>query len=103
MDNKHITWAWAFKNSIVMMCWTALALHFEKWWIAIFACLCFSELKTSLGKYRICDNCGKHSPYANSHNEALDKAKEAGWITVRKGDKWEDYCPECQSEMYFKR
>lgn len=33
-------------NVIVMLCWTALAIHFDKWWIALFAALCFSSLKT---------------------------------------------------------
>ncbi len=35
----------ALKNVFVMLCWTALALHFGKWWIALFACLCFSSVK----------------------------------------------------------
>lgn len=103
MRDKHMWWAWAIDNSVNIICWTVLAIIFHEWWIALFAALFASSLKSNLGKYRICDNCGKHSPYADSHNEALDKAKEAGWITVRNGDKWEDYCPECQSEMYFKR
>ena len=33
-------------NVIVMVCWTALAIHFGKWWIALFAALCFSSLRT---------------------------------------------------------
>jgi hypothetical protein len=99
MKDKNIWWSWAFKNGIDMICWTVLAIVFHKWWIALFAALFVSSLKTNLNKCRICDNCGKHSPYADSHNEALDKAKEAGWITMRKGDKWEDYCPECQINM----
>lgn len=39
---KHAWWAWAVKNSVVMICWTALAIFFGKWWIALFgaACLC---------------------------------------------------------------
>ena len=34
-------------NVIVMVCWTALAIHFDKWWIALFAVLCFSSLRTT--------------------------------------------------------
>lgn len=33
-------------NIIVMLCWTALAIHFGKWWIALFAALCFLSLRT---------------------------------------------------------
>ena len=92
--NKGAYWAWAIKNSVCIICWTILAIKFDKWWIASFALLFMSSLKTSIGTYRICDGCGKHSPYANSHNEALDKAKEAGWIHIVEENK--DYCPECK-------
>lgn len=34
-----------FENALIMFCWTALAIHFEKWWIALFAILFFSEFK----------------------------------------------------------
>ena len=91
--NKSIIWAWAIKNSICVICWTALAIVFHKWWIALFSALFFSDLKTNIGNYRVCDGCGKHSPYACNHNEALDKAKAAGWIHQVDGNK--DYCPEC--------
>ena len=36
----------AIINVIIMVCWTALAIHFDKWWIALFAALCFSSLRT---------------------------------------------------------
>lgn len=45
-NHKHAWWAWAVKNSVVMICWTALAIYFGKWWIAIFGALCLSHLKT---------------------------------------------------------
>lgn len=32
-------------NIVVMLCWTYLALYFGKWWIALFACLCFTSVK----------------------------------------------------------
>lgn len=92
--NKHTVWAWALKNSTVMVCWTILAIHFDKWWIILFAALFVDGLKTQYRSYRVCDKCGKHSPHADSYNEALDKAKEAGWIHIVEGNK--DYCPECQ-------
>lgn len=92
--NKGAYWAWAIKNSVCVICWTILAIKFDKWWIALFAAFFISNLKTNIGNYRICDGCGKHSPYANSHNEALDKAKAAGWLHIVEGNK--DYCPECK-------
>ena len=92
--NKDILWALVIKNSIVMIAWTTLAVVFNKWWIALFAALFMSYAKQNYKSYRVCDKCGKHSPYADSYNEALDKAKEAGWIHVIDGNK--DYCPDCQ-------
>lgn len=32
-------------NIVAMLCWTYLALYFGKWWIASFACLCFTYVK----------------------------------------------------------
>ena len=33
--NKHAWWAWAIKNSVVLICGTVLAVVFEKWWLAV--------------------------------------------------------------------
>lgn len=99
MSVKHGIWAWAVKNSMTIVCWTLLAVHFEKWWIALFAALFINDMKTSIQKYRICDRCGCHSPYADSHNEALEKAAAAGWITRKNGNEFEDYCPTCRAKM----
>lgn len=97
--NKSAWWAWAVRNSICIICWTALAIIFNKWWIALFAGLFISTLQSGHMKqyYRICDNCGKHSPYADSYNEALNKAKEAGWW--HDVNKNEDFCPTCQKQI----
>ena len=92
--SKSAWWAWAIKNIVCVIAWVVLAIVFNKWWIALFGAFFTSDLKTNIGKYRICDKCGKHSPYAESHNEALDKAKAAGWIHYVEGNK--DYCPDCQ-------
>ena len=78
---------------MVVLIWGALAVLFDKWWIALFALLFVSGIQIKTKSYRVCDGCGKHSPYANSYNEALDKAKEAGWVHYVDGNK--DYCPEC--------
>jgi hypothetical protein len=95
--NKTLIWAWVIKNSITIICWTALAIIFSKWWIALFAALFMGDLETKYKSYRVCDGCGKHSPYADSHNEALEQAKAAGWLHVAEGNK--DYCPDCRKEL----
>lgn len=95
--NKSAYWAWVIDNAICIICWTALAIIFHKWWIAIFSVLCMSSLKRSTNHHRTCDGCGKHSPSADSHNEALDKAKAAGWVHYVDGNK--DYCPSCQMKF----
>ena len=99
MMNKGAWWAWAIKNSICLICWVALAIVFNKWWIALFAMLFMSSLSTETvhKKVRFCDKCGKHSPYADSEVEALEKAKEAGWVHYEDGNR--DYCPECRKQM----
>ena len=92
--NKSTVWAWAIKNSVCMICWVILAIVFDKWWIALFGLLFMSAFQTKVGQCRVCDKCGKRSPYADSHNEALDKAKAAGWVHYESTNT--DYCPDCQ-------
>ena len=92
-DNKVIV-AVLVKNVICVMCWVALAIFFNKWWIALFSILFLSRVSTTHKYYRFCDKCGKRSPYADDYNEALDKAKKAGWLHIVNGNK--DYCPECR-------
>lgn len=96
--NKHIMWYLVIKNSVVTICWTTLAIVFNKWWIALFGILFISYVHTQgAGTYRVCDKCGKHSPYAKNYAEALDKAKVSGWIHYNEGDK--DYCPDCRKDL----
>lgn len=94
-NDKTIYWSIAIKNSICVICWTVLAIVFNAWWIALFGALFLTSCSTSAVRkyYRVCDICGKHSEYADSHNEALDKASAAGWVHIVDGNK--DYCPEC--------
>ena len=96
--NKHAYWTWAIKNCTVVICWTVLAIIFNKWWIALFAVLFMSDLKLKSedNVYRICDLCGKKGPVANNHDDAIEKAKKAGWVHCE-NDK--DYCPECYIKM----
>ena len=42
--NKSMVWAWAIKNSICVICWTVLAVVFDKWWIALFGGLFMSDV-----------------------------------------------------------
>lgn len=96
--NKNVLWVCLINNSICTICWVALAIIFNKWWLALFSILflIFPQANTQANKryYRICDKCGKHSEYAASYNEALDEAKKAGWVHNVEMDK--DYCPECK-------
>lgn len=94
--NKHAYWAWAIKNSISIICFTVLAITFNKWWIALFAALFLSTLETVPHYRRICDGCGEYSPSATTYEEALKKAKEAGWIHYEGSNT--DYCPKCRKE-----
>ena len=77
--NKHAYWAWAIKNCTVVICFTVLALTFNKWWIVLFASLFLSDLRTSptMAYYRICDSCGTHSPHADTPEAALKAAEKA--------------------------
>ena len=92
--NKNSLWACLITNSICTICWVTLAVIFDRWWIALFGLLFVSSFIIKERYYRICDKCGKHSPYANNYNEALDKAKKAGWVHYVDGNK--DYCPDCR-------
>lgn len=93
--NKHVLWAFVIKNSIALICFTILAIIFGKWWIVFFSALFLISIKNS-DTYMICDGCGRYSPYAKDHKTAIEEEIKAGWVRRKVGDKWEDYCPECQ-------
>ena len=96
--NKHAWWTWCIRNSIVTICWTALAIFFGKWWIALFMILFLTGLETNstTKHYRQCDLCGKYGPNGKDESDAIEKAKKAGWVHC--GDD-KDYCPECYTKM----
>lgn len=99
MENKNnIYWIVATKNTLVLICFTVLSIVFHKWWIVFFSAFFLTSVKHLPLYYRICDGCGKHSEYADNYDEALEKAKKAGWIKIKKDNKWYDYCPECQNK-----
>lgn len=89
---KKNSWtAWAINNCVVMICFTATAIFFRKWWIILLAIISLPGMKTETGARRICDRCGRIID--------LDaEARRAGWIRRKNGDSWEDFCPECQRE-----
>lgn len=95
-------WLYVLLNIISMICWTFLAVRFDMWWIALFALLfMFIPKQVTVRKhYRICDKCGKHSPYADSQDEAISKAKKIGWVSYKnENNVIIDYCPECQKKQ----
>ena len=97
--NKNIYWAIAIKNSICVICFTVLAIIFHKWGIALLSAFFLTSYEMEKRYYRVCDKCGKHSPYADNYNDALDKAKTAGWVHYVACNK--DYCPECKINYEF--
>lgn len=42
---KTVYLAVCLENAIHMVCWTILAILFDKWWIALFAVLMMSTVK----------------------------------------------------------
>ena len=52
--DKSFIWAGAFKNIIAIIAWTALAILFDKWWIALFALFFVSGIETKFKSYRVC-------------------------------------------------
>lgn len=95
--DRRILYAVLAQNGIVMICWTIIAVVFEKWWLALFAALMMTGVRDGAKSYfRYCDKCGKRGPYADNEEDAIRKAKEAGWIIRQIDGKWDDRCPDCQ-------
>lgn len=78
-------------NLAALITWSALAVIFNKWWIALFAILFWTVRRS----YIYCDGCGEKSPTANSANESRAKAHGEGWISCTHEGKTLDYCPKC--------
>ena len=96
--NKDIFWSQTIQNSCAIFAFATLAVVFDRWWIALFALLFINYFTVQRKYYRVCDECGKHSPYANNYNEALNLAKESGWKHYMAANT--DYCPDCQKERH---
>ena len=86
-----------FYNILVLGIFSALAFGFNHWWIVLFSILFISFPTTLLIRRRKCDGCGKYSEHASSAEEAIAKAKAAGWLHIPEGDL--DYCPECRKKF----
>ena len=43
---RSVYWACAIENAVAIICFTIIAVVFGKWWIALFAALCLSWVKT---------------------------------------------------------
>ena len=92
-------------NIITMLCFTSLAIMFDKWWIVLLAILLMRTERRQLvigGYDRICDGCGKRSPVAKTKEESIQKAAKLGWVTVSIGENEMDYCPECRKKHWHK-
>lgn len=89
--------AWAVKNSVVVICFTVLAVSFGKWWIVLFAGFFTSSLKMGPTVSRVCDGCGK-TIYSLDWSEIDEKCKSAGWVRQKNRGEWEDFCPDCQKK-----
>ena len=99
MNNKSII-AIVVYNTLSLAMWIGLAMYFNHWWIALFSIL-FLTYPTAIHKhYRTCDGCGKKSKYADSEEEALQKAKADGWTHIVSNNT--DYCPECSTNLGWK-
>jgi len=97
MNSK--TWAylsWAIKNIVAMICWTIIAITFNRWWLMLFAILFLSDLTNKKYHTRfICDCCGEELPFEGSYSEAVIEKRKAGWTRKRRGEAWLDICKNC--------
>lgn len=86
-------------NAINIICFTILAILFNKWWIVLFAALFLLIPKSSLTqqRFRVCDNCGRWSESGKTTEEAIERAEKCGWLYIEDGDK--DFCPDCLNKI----
>lgn len=105
IKNPNHLWMIFLYDIVVVAAFVVLAVTFSKWWLVLFGLLFIMTPSSKvIHYYRVCDNCGKHSPSADTYNDAIDKAMSAGWIHRPKerhdgSDQFEDYCPECRRKL----
>jgi hypothetical protein len=84
-------------NIINLICFTTLAIVFNKWWIIFFAILFVMTPKVIIKQRRKCDGCGIQSDYGDSRDDAIEKAVNSGWVHIPEGNL--DYCPNCKDKF----
>lgn len=99
MKKNSIYWSCFLNNISALICWTILAMYFNKWWLVFFSVLFIYSFGTK--HFRICDSCGKHSPEASDYNSAIDLAERNGWKSVIENGERKDYCPECRRKLNY--
>ena len=60
------------------------------------------KLDKYMGVLPVCDKCGKPMHWEDNIYAARQAMKNIGWAQlppVKKGDRWEHYCPECRKEL----
>ena len=85
-------------NIIVLVCFTVLAVVFNKWWVILFAFLFCAFPKYNGRRFRICDCCGRASESGATSEEAIERAEKCGWRHIEGTDK--DFCPECLVKIH---
>lgn len=105
IKNLNYVWMIYLYDVVVVLAFVGLAISFTKWWIALFGLL-FIIIPSykKIEYYRLCDNCGKRSPGAETYNDAIDKAVSSGWLHRPKkridgSDNFEDFCPDCRRKL----
>ena len=82
-------------NAINLICFTILAILFNKLWIVLFAVL-FLMIPGAKFKgkcWRTCDGCGRWSESGETATEAIMRAEKCGWLHINSTDK--DFCTDC--------
>lgn len=50
-----------------------------------------------------CDSCGESETHnAKPYKELNDELKQSGWVVVKDGDEWLDFCNKDCEEEYFR-
>ena len=90
-------------NAINLICFTVLAILFNKWWIILFSALFLLIPKSSFTqqRFRVCDGCGRWSESGKTEEEAIERAEKCGWLHIEDGNK--DFCPDCLNQIRRKK
>lgn len=95
--DKNNYWGFIIYNIVCIICFTILAVLFNRWWVALFVLLCLNYPKLVTKHCRVCDICGKKSTGADTPEQALSNAINDGWLHIVDGNK--DFCPICRKRI----